>query len=371
MSFYFKGLAVSGLMLMGLLGCATVNHDYAATLKAADRPAWSVKPQEKIQVSVSPARQTLMIAGTTGAIIGAGISAAADAKHQRAVDAVMEGHDPGAEYVALLEGRLQAILGPGLERVEPLDSTTGYQDRKDAIQQRYRSIRGKGHGLLLEVETSYGVFGPQGTLLARIDGELRDLKRGKKLWADTVIASSEDILANDRLTDPTKRMAPNFSSPRLSIEGDAIERWTKDGGEALRTGLHDGMEGAVSGMLMQLGLVTEAPGAFYLGGMALRKKDFEEADAYFKQAIALDPGLTAAHNGLSVAWAHNGQLDAAITLAEEIVAENPEYAPAQFNLAWWYAVEKSDLDAARPHYDRARALGLAGEKKLDKAMGIE
>jgi len=84
--------------------------------------------------------------------------------------------------------------------------------------------------------------------------------------------------------------------------------------------------------------------------------------------LALDLSYIAAKNGLAVAMAHAKKTDEAIALANEIVQAEAEYAPAHYNLAWWYALDKNDAAAARPHYAKALELGLAGHKKLDKAL---
>ncbi len=82
------------------------------------------------------------------------------------------------------------------------------------------------------------------------------------------------------------------------------------------------------------------------------------------------PNYAEARNGLAVNTAHAGDTDKAIALTNALVADAPDYAPAHYNLAWWYAEEKGDLEAARPHYEQARELGLAGDKDLEKTLGM-
>ena len=84
--------------------------------------------------------------------------------------------------------------------------------------------------------------------------------------------------------------------------------------------------------------------------------------------LAQAPGDAHLRNAMAVNLAHNGQLEAALRLALELAQEQPDYAPAAYNLAWWYAVELGDAEAARPHYERALSLGMAPERKIERSL---
>ena len=45
---------------------------------------------------------------------------------------------------------------------------------------------------------------------------------------------------------------------------------------------------------------------------------------------------------------------------------NPDYGPAWYKLAWWYAVKKKDSDTAKPYYEKALELGMPEHKKIEK-----
>lgn len=365
------GMAVLALSATVVLagGCATTPEGGEKRLSEAATPAWSLKDARGgMIVAVSPARRTLQIAGTSGALLGAGIDAITNAKYRSAVQDALEGYDAGAVFEERIRAGLEETLGDSLMRAAPFGSAAGYSTTREAEQARYRSIAKEGGDVLLELRMSYGLFGYQGILVAKIDGELVSLPEGRRLWDNAIVVSTEPILANAKLTDPTKRLGPNFTSPRLTVDEDAISRWTGDGGEALRRRFEEAAQGAVAALLDDLALREDAKGAYYLGKLALARKRFEEAARHFGRAAAMESALTDARNGLSVTYAHQKKLDQAISLAKDITRTEPGYGPAWFNLAWWYAVEKNDPAAAKPYCDRAMALDMPGDEKLEKAL---
>lgn len=341
----------------------------ADAIKAAKSPAWSLRAnQQEMIVSVSPARQTLQFLGSTGMVLGTGISAIADDKYRRQVDEVLQGYDAGKVFEEKLTQRLQAAISGELTQVNGITSAAGYADLRAAERARYDSLGKSGRDLLLDLKMTYGLFGFEGTLIAKLEGDLHEIPSGHRVWDDVLVVTSEPMLASDRLTDPTKMLSASFSSPRLSVEEGAISQWTGDGGKELRARFEEAVDGVVSAMLTDLGLVSEANGAYFLGQVAMNRKDFDEANAWFDKSIALDPANLDAKNGKSVNLARAKEVVKAIAIAQDIVAGNPDYAPAQFNLAWWYATELKDATKARPYYEKALALGMSKEKKIDKVL---
>jgi tetratricopeptide (TPR) repeat protein len=69
-----------------------------------------------------------------------------------------------------------------------------------------------------------------------------------------------------------------------------------------------------------------------LGNALKAKGQVEEAIACFEKVIALDPKDTKAHNILGRALASKGQLDEAIACFKKAIALDPQYAPAHFSL---------------------------------------
>ena len=182
------------------------------------------------------------------------------------------------------------------------------------------------------------------------------------------VVSAESILASDKLSDPTKQFGPNLSSPRFTVEEDAISKWTGDGGKIIRARFEAAVDGAISALLCDLGLAEEAVGEYYLGKLAMNRKDFKRADAHFKKSVQLDPSFIEARNGCAVNLAHNKQLDDAIRMEQELTQSHPDYGPAYLNLAWFYAIGKKDPAAAKPLYEKALKLGMARENKIEKRM---
>lgn len=368
-----RGMMATALTWSLVLGASTASaadRDAMEAVKAADSIAWSLRDERnQMVVAVSPARQTLQIAGSFGTALGASISAIANDKHRRAIEEALGDYDGAAVFREKLESRIAAALGERARKVSPMGSTAGYNNPKDAERERLSSLAGSGQDLVLDVQAEYGLFGYQGLLVAKLTAKLTDTERGRKVWGDNLIASAEYILASDKLKDPTNQLMPNLTDPRFGVSEDAIAQWTGDGGAAFRQRFEAAVDGVISAMLMELGLEENAEGGYYLGRIYLMRKQFEAAEAYFNIALRLAPDHLPAKNGLSVTLAHSKRVDDAIALAREITVADAEFGPAQYNLAWWLAVEKNDAAAARPHYDQARALGVSTGKKLDKAVG--
>jgi len=277
----------------------------------------------------------------------------------------------GAVFEAILEQRLREAFGPELTRVAEPPMVVGHKDRQEAERDRFRSLRNAGHDRVLDLDITYGLFGYDGTLVAKIDGSLYTVADRDRIWDKRIVVFSSPILASDRLIDPTRRALPDLASPRLSIEEDAVEQWTGDGGVLFRQRFQEAARGAVSAMLVDMGLAEEPEGAYFLGKQLMNQKRFEEAEQRFRQALALRTDYVDARNALAVNTAHAGDVDGAIAMTRALAADAPDYAPAQYNLAWWYADEKEDAAAARPFYAAALRLGLAPDRDLEKRLTPE
>ncbi len=346
------------------------DKDAYEAVKTAQSIGWSMdEDHSEMVVAVSPVRQTLQIAGSAGTLLGASISAIANEKYRKAIEETLDGYDGAAVFRERLEQRLSAALGERAKRVSPMGSTAGANNVRDVQKERLARLAEAGQDLVLDLNVEYGLFGYQGLLVAKLDAKLYDTDSTHKVWSDSLLASAEYILATDKLKEPTQQLMPNLADPRFSIAEDAIAQWTGDGGATFRSRFEAAADGCISALLMELGLEENAQGAHYLGRVYLMRKEFEAAEAYFKIALKLDAGHLPAKNGLSVTLYHAERIDEAIALAKEIVAADPEFGPAQYNLAWWLGVEKGDTEAARAYFEKAKSSGIPIEKKLAKAMG--
>lgn len=341
----------------------------AQVIKGAEAMAWSLKAnQSEMIISVSPARQALQFLGSTGAIIGTSVSAIMNEKYGKQIMEALDGYDAGGIFQQRLTQRLTDAIGGNLKEVNALSSTAGYSNPRDAENARYESLGKEGHDYILDIKMSYGLYGYEGQLITKLDFDIHETPSGHRVYDDVLAVSSEPMLASDKLTDPTKMLSGSFSSPRLSVEEGAISQWTGDGGKILRTRFEQSVDGVISAMLTDLGLVDEVAGHYYLGQAELNRKKFDSATGHFNHALKLDPNYTPAKNGLSLVQAHTKQLDKAIATAQAILADTPEYGPAHYNLAWWYATGLKDAGKARPHYEKALALGYPKEKKVEKIL---
>lgn len=341
----------------------------AEVIKSAEAPAWSLRAsQQEMIVSVSPARQTLQFLGSTGAIIGTGVSAIVNEKYGKQIAEALQGYDAGQIFEERLTARLHEVVGANLKKVNALNSTAGYSNPRDAEKARFESLGKEGFDLILDTKMTYGLFGFEGQLITKLDCDLKETPSGHRVWDDVLVVSSEPMLASDRLTDPTKMLSASFSSPRLSVEEDAISQWTGDGGKILRARFEQAVDGVISALVTELGLANELRGNYYLGQVAMNRKKFDIAAERFNAALAIDPTYTEAKNGLAITHAHDKNVEKAIEIAQGILATTPEYGPAHYNLAWWYATELKDAEKARPHYEKALAMGYPKEKKVEKVL---
>ncbi len=339
------------------------------SLRDAAFPAWSLRAsQYEMIVSVSPIRQTLQVFSSSAIILGAGIDAIVNEKYLKTVREVLGDYDAGAVFEERLATRLSQVLPQGVSRIAPLTSTAGYNSEYDAQSARYQGATKGGCDVLLDLKMTYGIFGYVGLLAAKIEGRLTRVADNHKLWSGAIVVSADPILANTKLKDPTKQLGSDIVHLRLTVEKDAVERWTGDGGATIRTRYETAVDGAISALLCDLGLAEEANGEYYLGIASMGRKRFSEAENHFRNAVALDPAWIEPGNARAVNLAHNNQLDDALAQCTEVTKANPDFGPAWFNLAWWYATKKHDAEAARPCYEKALELGMPNDAKIDRLL---
>ncbi len=341
----------------------------ASLLTEASSVAWSIRgDDEEMTIRVSPARQTLAIGGTIGNVLGKSIDVVANDRHEKRVEELLAGYDPGAVYVERIREVLSEQLNASLTEVEPMGSAAKYSSPEEAEDARFDRLAKEGHDALLDLKIAYGLFGVEGTLVAKIDGKLYALDSGRRVWSETIVVIEQPILGTQKLKDPTKQFLPNVSSPRLTAKKDAIGQWSGDDGLELRSRYETAVNGAVRGVVSSLGLDADPVGEYSLGKMALYKKKFERAEERFLRAIELAPGSPDARNGLVVTLGHEKRVDEALSVAHGLASDHPEYGPAWFNLAWLYAVGMKDGASAVEPYERALELGMPSSKRIEKRL---
>lgn len=353
-----------------LCGCATGPSGPPPRIDQAAAPAWSVKgsPPELI-VDVSPAGGVLGWAGSTGLVLGAGVDAVVNEKYRKQVEEALGDYDPLTVFQDHLAQRLNEEI-PGLRTTSPLGSTAGFQNVRDAQDARYEALGKNGVDMLLDLVMTFGIFGAQGDMGVELDGKLIGIPQGNTLWKGNVQVTREPVLANRKLGEVSRDLGPS-TDLALKVDQNAVDAWTADEAARLKAEFEASVQAAVSALLVDLGLAEEALGHYYLGRMAMAGKMYQAADDHFARALERDPAMLDAAGARAVNFANNDQLDHAITMAKAITEYAPDYGPAWFNLAWWYAVEKDDAAAARPCYRRALELGMPRDKKLDEKLGEE
>jgi Flp pilus assembly protein TadD len=106
-----------------------------------------------------------------------------------------------------------------------------------------------------------------------------------------------------------------------------------------------------------------------LGIIAFRKGELDASLAALSQAVYLEPDNSHAHMYLGVLARKRGWLDAAEDELRKAVELDDSYAEAHFNLALVYMERRPpEIELARRHYYRARALGAAADADLDRLL---
>lgn len=347
-----------------LVGCATTSSTPPdAIINRAERPAWTLSMSQKsFEVAASPTRKTLQFAGTTGFLLGTGVDAVVNARIRRTIDEALEGYDPSAVYTARLESMVHEAFGGKIEKVNALEARPGQDDYKARVKAYYAGLADKGIDRVLNLRPRYGLYGTEMELVAEIDADVVDASSGRPVWEALISVNPRPALASDKLGDPVKLTRSTESAPRFVADEAALARWTSDKGATLKREYERAIEGATAAVLDALGVQATGVGAYFLGREEMNRKNFDVAERHFRRAVELEPALLDAKNALAVILAHSGKIEDAIAVATTLSQSAPEYGPAWFNLAWWYAVEKNDLARAKSYYESAVRLGFSSPK---------
>jgi len=370
MKLHISLMCVAALLCLGLIGCSSARsrHD-PEVVRNAPRPAVSLALQQPdIVVAVSPVRQTMQIGGSIPTLLGAGISAVQDNSYLARVREALGDYDPCAVFLEKMKANMAKGFNREPAQVAPQGTAAGFANMREAQKARLAGLKHNGYDTLLDLDLSFGVYGPQGILAVKAKGELYDVQSGRLLWRNEAASYSVDLFADVRWRDPMQRMTPNITAPRFTVEGDAISQWIPDNAAPLRAGFEAAVDNVAAAILADLEIKESAEGLYTLGAYLLLNKKYEAAAEKFKRAIKLAPDMRDAVNGLAVALAKNKQLDEAVALSEKLVETYPDYMPGHYNLAWWYAMEKKEVELARPHYEKALELGVSPSNRLEKKM---
>jgi len=336
------------------LACAFTAHpgpkkDIKQSFQDAKQPAWSIKGERQdLKVSVSPAGRTLSVTPYVGEALAVSVDYLVNEHYREAIRQALGDYDLAGFVRSCLEKRLKAFAPQGLREVNPLVSTAGYSNERDAEKARLQGLRDSGVDLLFDLNIKYGIYGTRFAVRFDIDGKLLDLANRQRLWMESIPAVAEPLLADVKFEHFLLKYIAYVHTPRFAANEDAMKRLTDNDAALLKADFEKAVEGGISAVLCDMGLVDEPSGEYYLGRKAFQKKRYSKAQEHLVRALNLDPGLPDAANDLSVTYAHLGATEKAMELAGKILSKAPDYAPAAFNLAWWNAFDKKNATTTKP-----------------------
>ena len=356
-----------GLLMVGT-GCVGTSADRGIeALQESTSTAWALDAASiEPVVAVSPAQRSLRIAGSAGTVIGTGITAVENDRYRRMVLEGLGDYSPGDLFETYLRDSLTEAFGDN--EVAPLGSTAGYHSRREVVDARYERIAESGHESLLDVKMTQGLFGPRAIMAVSLESVLVTLPGGGRRYAHEIVALPGPLLANAAKENPMGGVLPDFGENLISVESGTVEKWLAKSAHSYKITFETLMHDVVAALLTELGQIDDARGHYTLGRQALRDGDPEAALASFDRALAMDASFVEAASARSVAFAEAERYDEAIAAAETVLATSPDYGPAHFNLAWWYAVKLEQPESARVHYAKAQELGMPAARKIDKAL---
>jgi len=366
-----KRLAVVAVVLSVALmtGCATTRPTVTEALEEADTTAWAVKGAgDELTVSVSEAGRTIKMIPRVGKVAAISVDAMVNDKYRVAIREALEDYDLKEFFVSKLRDGLEQSAPNRLVQVGPLTSTVGYQTAQDAQAARLERLGKEGVRVLMDIDVDYGVYGAAFEMRVALAASVVSVPEGRRIGRGKVPVVLGPFLADTKSKNVVERRISGLTDPQLKVDKDAMVELTGDDAALLKQQFEECVAAAVSALLCDMGLADEPLGHYYLGRRAFQGQDYEEATEHFRRAQALGAASMDVRNDLAVTHARLGRVDEAVDSAEQILNEDPEYAPGLFNLAWWYAFDKEDLDTARRYYEQALAAGMAPSKKLEKAL---
>jgi tetratricopeptide (TPR) repeat protein len=165
--------------------------------------------------------------------------------------------------------------------------------------------------------------------------ELKIVSDGKKIAVHVAGQRMEAISGQILFDFDASELGDIRSFPEQKHSANRIresEMWFQKGLDLEETGAP--VEQAVEAYEKVLDLNPEAAGALVnLGTIYYRQRKFAEAEKYYKDAIAADPGYPLAQFNLGNLYDEQGRLKEAVEYYRRALNLNPSYADAHFNLA--------------------------------------
>lgn len=354
--------AVLSLIILG--ACASTPAREEAALKA-----WSLRvfPEDMV-VAVSPVRQTMQIAGSFATVIGAAITAAQDAEIRNRLKSALGTLNYSEVFRKAIADEM--ISGSGTERlaVDPPADVRNPQERREAERKRLNALRRQGIAEIVDISVKYGLYGAEGELVAVVQAVQTETRNGRTTFKAKWLIPAEPPNAFARLGDPTRRMTPNITSPRLAKAPYAVDRWLVSDAQPLRQGLLRLAANTARVLAVSVNGKAEPQGWYVLGMNALRHKKYREAHTFLQKAVQAEPQHPDFILALAVTLDKLGQRDDAIPILRLALEQNPEQPRLMVNLAWLLARDRQRADEAENLFRQAVELGAPDYPAVRRAI---
>ncbi|HPU97264.1 MAG TPA: tetratricopeptide repeat protein [Candidatus Hydrogenedentes bacterium] len=359
---------VFAVFVLLVTGCASTPP--IQTKETESRQAWSLRimPEEMV-VAVSPVRQTMQIAGSFATVVGAAITAAQDAQNRNRIEAAL-GSLNASDLFREAIGKEMTTGRDGSNRimVPPPQDIRNPQERREADRKRFSALRKQGITEVVDVTLKYGLFGPEGELLAVVQASRIDTRSGRTRFREKWMVWAEPPNAFGPQGDPTRRMTPNITAPRLAAASYAVDRWLVSNAEPLRQGLLRLANGAADALSVGVNEKDIPNGWYILGVDALRRKHYQDARDFLEKAIQGSPDNTDYQLAYAVTLDRLKQRDAAVATVEQALKNHPDQPRLLVNLAWWLASDERRAAEAETLFRRAIELGAPEYSAVRKAI---
>jgi len=352
------------LSLAILSACASTPTRQETALQA-----WSLRffPKEMV-VAVSPVRQTMQIAGSFATVIGAAITAAQDAETRNRLESALGTLDLSETFRKAIEEEMGTANGTKRIIVDPPADVRNPHERREAERIRLNALRRQGIGEVVDITVKYGLYGPEGELVAVVQAVRTETRNGRTAFKGKWLIPAEPPNAFGPLGDPTRRMTPNITSPRLTKAPYAVDRWLVSDAQPLRQGLLRLAADTARVLAVSINEKTDPGGWYVLGVNALRHKKYRDAHSFLEktvQAESENPDYTLA---LAVTLDKLGKRDKAVDILRKVLEKHPEHPRLMINLAWWLAQNRQQIDEADSLFRRAVELGAPDYTAVRKAI---
>jgi len=152
--------------------------------------------------------------------------------------------------------------------------------------------------------------------------------RDREVWANVVL-----LVADGRLTGAASLARAGCAAPALGRRGSVTFRRVPSGSTARATAR--GTPGPAAPPSRR----EQARALLRDGAAHLSEGGFEPARRRFHEAIAIDPALPEAYNGVGVTYRMRDDLPAALEWYKRALAVDPDFGDAYYNIACVYALQ--------------------------------